>query len=157
MPGQLQAELKQNKRFETLEEEALVSIARTSAVLDHAAGDTFGEFGITRTQYNVLRILRGAQPDGLCRNEVRDRMVAQVPDTTRLLDRMEEGGLIERKRHSGDRRMVTTRITRDGLKLLSRLEEPLAEFRQAWLSHLSQAELRNLVDLLAKVRRPPAH
>jgi DNA-binding MarR family transcriptional regulator len=82
--------------------------------LGHAFADSLRQYGITDTQYNVLRILRGAGPEGLCRNEVRDRMIAQVPDVTRLLDRLEFVGLVERKRSVEDRRQVATRITEIG-------------------------------------------
>src|SRR5947208_2507840 len=108
MPSNLRAEIKQTKPFASLEEEALLSIQRTAAVLDHWIDDALKPYGITPTQYNVLRILRGAGKLGLCRNEVRDRLVAQVPDVTRLLDRLEESSLIERERGTSDRRLVAT-------------------------------------------------
>jgi hypothetical protein len=100
MPPRLQDELKQTKPFASLEQEALLSIERTAAVLRHQLGEELKPLGVTPTQYNVLRILRGAGPAGLCRNEIRDRLVAQVPDVTRLLDRMEDAGLIVRGRDS---------------------------------------------------------
>jgi DNA-binding MarR family transcriptional regulator len=111
-------------------------------------------FGVTPTQYNVLRILRGAGEKGLCRNEVRDRLVAQVPDVTRLLDRMEEMKLIQRERDSDDRRLVNTTITRQGLRLLEDLEEPVARLHRRQLGHLGKADLRTLIDLLATARQP---
>lgn len=152
MPGQLQTELRQTRPFSTLEEEALVSIARTSAVLEHALAARFAEYGITTTQYNVLRILRGAGPEGLCRTEVGQRMVNRVPDVTRLLDRLEEAGWVSRSREHEDRRFVTTRITRAGVKLLNQLDQPLHEFLAQWTAGLTQAQLRSLVDALAAIR-----
>src|SRR5215218_10993455 len=101
----LQDELKQRKPW-SLEEEAYLNISRTAAVLEHALVQALKPFDITPTQYNVLRILRGAGPDGLCRNEVGERLVRRVPDVTRLLDRMEDGGLIARRRGKDDRRYV---------------------------------------------------
>jgi DNA-binding MarR family transcriptional regulator len=150
--SRLQEELKQSKPFATLEQEALLSIERTAAILSHAVADALRPYGITPTQYNVLRILRGAGEQGLCRNEVRDRLVAQVPDVTRLLDRMEEMGFVDRERAADDRRMVYTRITRKGIQLLARLDEPVARLHQRQLGHLGAVKLRTLVRLLAEAR-----
>jgi DNA-binding MarR family transcriptional regulator len=152
MPTRLQDEIKQTKPFASLEEEALLSINRTAAVLGHQLADVMKPFGVTPTQYNVLRILRGAGERGLCRHEVRDRLIAQVPDVTRLLDRMEDVGLIERERDAEDRRMVNTRITRKGLRLLDELAGPLVEFQRAQIGHLGREKLRALIDLLAEAR-----
>ena len=148
----LQDEIKQSKPFRSLEQEALLSIERTAAVLNHGVADALRRYDITPTQYNVLRILRGAGERGLCRNDVRDRLVAQVPDVTRLLDRMEEMGLVERERAEQDRRMVFTRLTRKGGQLLARLDEPVARLHHRQLGHLGAASLRTLIDLLAEAR-----
>jgi DNA-binding MarR family transcriptional regulator len=152
MRRRLRDEIKQGKPFDTLEQEALLSIERTAAVLMHAFADSLKPHDITPTQYNVLRILRGAGPEGLCRNEIRDRLVAQVPDVTRLLDRMEENGLVARERAESDRRLVTTRITREGLALLKRLDAPVAASHRRQLGHLSASQLRSLIALLAEAR-----
>src|SRR5581483_8416762 len=96
--------------FKSLEEEAHLSIQRTAALLEHTFEAALKPHRITATQYNVLRILRGAEPDGLCRNEIGQRLVRQVPDVTRLLDRLEDAKLISRQRGAQDRRYVTTRI-----------------------------------------------
>lgn len=149
----LQEELKQSKAFRSLEQEALLSIERTAAVLGHGLADALRRYDITPTQYNVLRILRGAGGKGLCRNEVRDRLVAQVPDVTRLLDRMEEMQLVERERAEEDRRMVFTRITRKGMQLLARLDEPVEQLHHEQLGHLGSTRLRTLIDLLAAARQ----
>src|SRR3954447_21417189 len=106
MPPTLQEEIRQRKPFVSTEEEAMLSIARTAAVLDHTAGEMLKKHGLTVTQYNALRILRGAGAEGLCRNEIRDRLIARVPDATRLLDRLEESGLVTRTREGEDRRFV---------------------------------------------------
>lgn len=151
----LREEIKQGKPFESLEQEALLSIERTAAVLMHGFADSLKEYDITPTQYNVLRILRGAGRAGLCRNAIRDRLVAQVPDVTRLLDRLEESGLVERERAEQDRRLVTTRITKAGLSLLGRLDGPVAQSHRERLGHLSAAQLRSLIGLLAQVREAP--
>jgi len=155
MSRRLQDEIKQGRPFDSLEQEALLSIERTAAVLMHAFADSLKAHGITPTQYNVLRILRGAGTEGLCRNEIRDRLVAQVPDVTRLLDRMEEGGLVARERAESDRRLVTTRITRDGLTLLKRLDAPVVATHRRQLGHLSPSKLRKLITLLGEARAGP--
>ncbi|HEY4131880.1 MAG TPA: MarR family transcriptional regulator [Gemmatimonadaceae bacterium] len=152
MPSTLRAEIKQTKPFESLEQEAQLSIERTAAVLGHALAEAFKPYGITATQYNVLRILRGAGKVGLCRNEVRDRLIAQVPDVTRLLDRLEESGLIARQRSNPDRRLVATHITAAGTTLLHKLDAPIAKVHKAHLGHMSGKQLKTLVDLLALAR-----
>lgn len=148
----LGAELKQTKPFESLEVEAVLSIARTAAVFEHEAAQALRPYGLTLSQYNVLRILRGAGANGLCRNEVGTRLITQVPDVTRLLDRMEDTGLISRQRGSEDRRYVTTRITRKGLELVGKLDQPVTELHHAQLGHVSKKTLRALIDALAEVR-----
>jgi DNA-binding MarR family transcriptional regulator len=155
MPARgLQAELKQTKPFRSLEEEAHLNIARTAAVLEHALSQALKPFDITPTQYNVLRILRGAGPDGLCRNEVGERLVTRVPDVTRLLDRMEDLGLLARERGSADRRYVTTRITDEGLKVVERLDGEICRIHRSQLGHLGRQQLRDLIALLTEVRGP---
>ena len=107
---------------------------------------------LSLSQYNVLRILRGAGHDGLCREDIRERLIAQVPDVTRLLDRLEQAGLVERARDKTDRRLVNTRITHSGLDLLKKLDVPVNAAHQKQLGHLTRSELRTLIDLLAKAR-----
>lgn len=153
MSGGLQAELKQNRPFRSIQEEALLSIARTAAILEHSIGQTLKPHGLTLTQYNVLRILRGAGPDGLCRSEVGERLVRRVPDVTRLLDRMEQTGLIARKRGDTDRRFVATSITETGLRLLGALDDEIARAQRAQFAAVDEATLRVLIDALEKVRR----
>ena len=150
----LRDELKMTRPFRSVEEEALLSIARTAALLEHAGSDALKPFDLTITQYNVLRILRGAGEEGLCRNAVGERLVTRVPDVTRLLDRMEAGGLISRNRGSDDRRFVTTHITDKGLKLLEKIDRELPAMHAAMLGHVSQKRLRDLIGLLEEVRNP---
>ncbi len=152
MPSPLQAELKQRKPFTSLEHEASVGIARTAALLEHVSAETLKAHGLTPTQYNVLRILRGSEPEGLCRHEVRDRMVAQVPDVTRLLDRLVDMGLVVREREGHDRRFVRARITRAGLDLLRPLDDVVRSLHQDQLGHLGEEKLRRLIRLLDEVR-----
>ena len=152
MPGSLRAEIKQTAPFVSVEQEVFLNLIRTAAVLEHGMGEGLKAFGLTLTQYNALRILRGAGAEGFCRNEVRDRLIKPVPDTTRLLDRLVEAGFVERDREGDDRRFVTARITKRGLALLERIDGPVAKLHEAQLGHMSRAELRQLVDLLEKVR-----
>ncbi len=110
-------------------------------------------YGLTPTQYNVLRILRGAEPEGLGRNEVRDRLIFKVSDATRLLDRLEEMGLVMRTRGGvEDRRVVVARITRKGLDLLAPLDGEIEQFNRDRLGHMGQRKLRTLLNLLAEAR-----
>lgn len=153
MSSTLREEIKQTRPFASLEQEAMLSIQRTDALLGYSIIETLKPFGVTPTQYNVLRILRGAGPNGLCREDIRTRLIAQVPDVTRLLDRMEQAGLVGRERDSADRRLVTTRITPKGLRLLEDLTEPIAKGHENQLGHLTKTELRSLIRLLAKARQ----
>jgi DNA-binding MarR family transcriptional regulator len=148
----IQEEIKQTRPFERLEEEALVSVARTSSLLDRALAAMLKPFDITPTQYNILRILRGSKDTGLCRHEIASRMIAQVPDVTRLLDRMEEAELIKRTRGTDDRRVVRTEITEKGVEVLDKVSKPLAEWHTQFAKNLGSEELRELVKLLDKVR-----
>ena len=151
----LRDELKMAKPFKSVEEEAILSIARTAAILEHAGAEALKPFNLTITQYNVLRILRGAGDPGLCRNEVGERLVTKVPDVTRLLDRMEASELIVRQRGGDDRRFVATRITEKGLKLLEKIDRELPAIHERQLGHVSQKRLRDLISLLEEVRAVP--
>ena len=114
MSPDLRSELRQRKPFESLQQETHLNLVRTVTMLQDTFEQLFKPYGISNTQYNVLRILRGADGSGLCRNELRDRLLTRMPDVTRLLDRMEEVGLVERARDTADRRQVTTRLTKQG-------------------------------------------
>lgn len=148
----LRHEIKQTRPFSSLEQEVQLNIERTAAVLGHAFADALKPYGITPTQYNALRILRGAGKAGLCRNEVRERLIAQVPDVTRLLDRLEEMKLVERARSTTDRRLVATHITGAGNALLRELDEPIADVHKRHLGHMAPNQLKQLNDLLAVAR-----
>jgi DNA-binding MarR family transcriptional regulator len=152
MTPSLRHEIRQRKPFGSLQQEAHLSIARTEAVLHDALERVLKPHGISATQYNVLRILRGAGPEGLCRNEVRDRLLTRMPDVTRLLDRMEDAGLVTRVRSTADRRLVTTKLTARGRELVDALDRPVAEEHKRRLGHLTTDQLRTLVELLALAR-----
>ena len=151
----LREEIKQTKPFTSLEQEAQLNIVRTSAVLMDDAEQLFKPYGITATQFNVLRILRGSEPGGLCRNELRDRMLTRMPDMTRLLDRMEEAGLVARAREDEDRRMVRSRITGTGLKLLDELDGVVLAEHKRRFQRLDAEKLRTLIEILTTIRQPP--
>jgi DNA-binding MarR family transcriptional regulator len=152
MSPDLREELRQRKPFTGLEQEAQLSVVRTASLLADAFEQMLKPYGITATQYNVLRILRGAEPDGLCRNELRDRMLTRMPDVTRLLDRMEVAKLVARTRDSADRRQVSTRITPKGLRLLDEVQEAVSAEHVRRFHHLGKAQLKTLIDLLNTVR-----
>lgn len=152
MAAALQHELKMTRPFESVAHEAHLSIARTAALLEHAVDEVFRDQPITATQFNVLRILRGAGVDGLCRAEIGARMIRRVPDVTRLIDRLEEAGLVARDREGRDRRYVTTRITAKGLALLDDVDPRVAALHERLLGHVTPEKLQQLVTLLAFVR-----
>ena len=152
MTPALQEELKQNKPFRTLRQEAQLNLVRTANVLSDSFEQMLKPHGITGTQYNVLRILRGAEPDGLCRNEVSQRLLNRMPDATRLLDRMEEAGLVTRERSATDRRLVTTRITKKGRQIVDDLDDAADDQHEKSLGHMSEQQLRTLIKLLTIAR-----
>ena len=152
MSPTLKEDLRQTKAFTSLQHEAFLSVLRTSSKLMDALEDLLRPYGISATQYNVLRILRGSGADGLCRNELRDRMLTRMPDMTRLLDRMEETGWVTRTREREDRRMVLTRITPAGQELLKELDAPVNALHRTQLDRLSDEQLRSLIDLLTLAR-----
>jgi DNA-binding MarR family transcriptional regulator len=152
MSSSLQAELKQTKPFPSVAAEALLSVLRTASVLEHQMNEALKPYGITHTQYNVLRILRGAGDSGLCGREVGERMVSRVPDVSRLLDRMEDTGLISRERDPGDRRHVTARITRKGLAMLEQATPKLQAVERARVGQVPTGRLRQLIEVLSTVR-----
>ncbi len=156
--SQLASELKQTKPFASPVQEAVLSIKRTAALLELRLAELLRPYGVTPTQYNVLRILRGAGADGLPRCEVQGRLVAPVADTTRLLDRLEKMGLVSRARNTDDRRVVTSKITPRGLALLDKVAAPLKKFEEDEVGQMSDTRLRTLIGILDEVRRlTPCH
>jgi len=152
MSPDLRHELRQQKPFASLAQEAFLSVARTETVLREGIERLLEPYDLTLTQYNVLRVLRGADSTGLCRNEIRDRLVTRMPDVTRLLDRMEDAGLIHRVRSTEDRRQVNTTLTPKGRKLVNELDAPMAKVHEQQLGHLDAKQLKTLIDLLALAR-----
>ena len=133
------------------EEAAFLDLLRTTDMLSRGLVTILKPEDLSPTQYNVLRILRGA-PEGLPCGEIAKRMITRDPDITRLLDRLEKRGLIARSREARDRRTVMARITGAGLKLLARLDEPVQAAHRKQLGHLARGRLRLLTDLLREAR-----
>jgi DNA-binding MarR family transcriptional regulator len=152
MPSRLQAEIKQTKPFPRRSSEALLSVLRTAALLEHQINEVLRPYGITELQYNVLRILRGAGPSGLCGREISERLVSKVPDVSRLLDRMERMQLLRRERDATDRRHVTARITPAGLRMLDDATPELEAFERERFGHLDGEQLQRVIDGLADMR-----
>ena len=155
MPGKLQQELKQGKPFDSLETEAILNLQRTMDVLGRQMDALLKPFGVSATQYNVLRILRGAGAAGLKCSEIGERMVSHDPDITRLLDRIEKRGFISRAREEKDRRIVRTKVTAAGLELVQRMEKPLETGVRQLLGHLGTGRLKQLIELLEAAREFP--
>lgn len=148
----LRDEIKQTRPFSSLEQEAYLSMGRTWAVLEHQLADALKAHDITPTQYNVLRIVRGAGKSGLCRSDITERMITPVPDVTRLLDRMEAAGHVRRERSSEDRRFVTTRISEEGLRVLGAAEDAVMKLHTQQFAALGAEDLQRLVRILEVVR-----
>jgi MarR family transcriptional regulator, organic hydroperoxide resistance regulator len=154
MVGKLKDEIRQSRPFTSLEEECYLTLVRTADALARKEVDALKAWRLTPTQYNALRILRGAGEQGARCGEVGERMLTRDPDVTRLIDRLEARGLIQRTRSEEDRRVVRTRITRAGLDLLEQLDEPAMNWSRAQLGHLTRQELRDLIALLDRARAP---
>jgi len=152
MSPRLKDEIKQSKPFEGLEAEVYLNLLRTADALSRGAEEILKLAGLSHTQYNVLRILRGAGEYGLCCREAAERMITRDPDMTRLVDRLQRRGLLTRSRDSRDRRVVTVRITEAGQKVLKDLDGPIREFNRNRLRHMGKGELRKLVALLQSAR-----
>jgi DNA-binding MarR family transcriptional regulator len=151
MPSRLQAEIKQTKPFPSLQHEAILGLLRTAAVIDHSTDEALRPYGITGTQYNVLRILRGAGANGLCGREIGERMITRVPDVPRLLERLEKAELIGRERDPSDRRHVTATITAKGEALLREIDAVSMPVEKRF-NQLTEDQLRTLIDALDIVR-----
>ncbi|MGH9544957.1 MAG: MarR family winged helix-turn-helix transcriptional regulator [Terriglobales bacterium] len=152
MRKSIQAAIQQSKPFSSLEEEALIALQRTADRLQWRLSEMLKAHGLSPTQYNALRILRGAREEGRACSEIAERMVNRDPDITRLVDRLERRGLVVRSREGRDRRVITTRITPAGLELLQTLERPIEEFNQKMLGPMGEQQLRTLIRLLEAAR-----
>ncbi len=152
MPGKIAQEIAQSKPFALLEEEAYLNLARTFEHLTQQITELFRPHNLSVTQYNVLRILRGAGEPGLNCTEAARRMITHDPDITRLFDRLANRNLIRRTRSEVDRRVVMAHITPEGLELLEQLDQPLSDLHDRQFAVLSGPQLENLIALLEQLR-----
>ena len=155
-PSSLQEELKQTRPFGTVQEEAVVVLLRTAALLKRSIAQQVERHGISVAQYNVLRILRGAGPEGLPTLEIAARMIEHNPGVTRLLDRFEARHLVRRARCPEDRRQVLCHASEAARRLLAGLEGPMADAGRRALAPLDPSRTAELVRLLDAVRASSA-
>lgn len=152
MSGKILDELKQKRPFTNAALEAFLNVLRTAEALSRPEMELLKGHGLSPTQYNVLRILRGAGEEGLACREIGDRMVKFDPDVTRLLDRLEARGLLARARHPEDRRVIVSRITDAGVALLADLDEPIDRLHDDQLRHMGAERVQQLITLLEEAR-----
>ena len=153
--SRLQQELKKKGTFESPEQEAMLNVLRTSDEFQNRFGRLFREFELTASQYNVLRILRGVGKP-MPSLEIADHMIQIVPAITGLIDRLEKAELVVRHRCDQDRRVVYVEITKKALKILSKMDKPVADLHRCLIGHLNRKELKELIRLLEKARAPLA-
>jgi DNA-binding MarR family transcriptional regulator len=134
-----------------LEDRLFVSILKSADSLSQEAELLIKSHGLTAAQYNVLRILRGAEPEGLLCRGISERMISRDPDMTRLLDRMEKRDWITRQRQKDDRRVIKTRVTHAGLALLKNLDQPVRELHKGQFRHMSGPRMKALAELLEEI------
>lgn len=149
--GRLEREIDQ-KRPLSPTERAAANLYRTSAVLGREVSAFLTRWDLTGGQYNLLRIVRGAGAEGLGIAEIRDRLVTPVPDASRLVDRVEAAGWVERRAHPSDRRRVRIILTEEGRMLLQEMREAVEAFQAKQFSSLTEAELAQLSALLERLR-----
>jgi DNA-binding MarR family transcriptional regulator len=152
MAGRIQQEIKQSSPIGSLEEEAYLNMLRTANALSQELGELLRTHNLTSAQYNVLRILRGAGEGGLTASDIGERMITRDPDVTRLVDRLEKRGLVQRWRCEADRRVVWTRISPEGREAIDPLDQPIHDLHVAQLEHLGAEKLRTLVGILEQAR-----
>lgn len=152
MIERLKDRIGKRNEFESLEQEVYLTLMHIADAVARPFDELFKGSGLSPTQYNVLRILRGAGPEGLPCSAIGQRMITRDPDMTRLLDRLEKQKLIVRRRDPADRRVVKARIASAGLVLLEELDEPVKELHVKLLAHLSRQKLKELLSLLNEVQ-----
>lgn len=152
----LKSEIAQKPPFSSPEEEALLNLLRTADLLQRCVQLRVRNWGITSTQYNVLRILRGSRPQGLTCSAIGARMITAEPDITRLLSRLKAQKLIRQQRDKQDRRVVWTRISEAGLRLLSEMDPAIIELPKELLGHMESNDLGTFIRLLESARNSHA-
>jgi DNA-binding MarR family transcriptional regulator len=149
----LKQEIGQGRPFSSIEEETLLNLLRTADCLHRAFQQRNRDWGVTSTQYNVLRILRGAHPEGLNCTQIGDRMITADPDITRLLARLKALKLIRQQRDRKDRRVIWTWISNQGLELLHKMDPAIDRTPKDLLGHMGESELAELITLLEMARQ----
>jgi len=152
MSGKVAAEISQTKPFSCREEEVFLNLARSYEHLLQGLAELFRNYNLSTTQYNVLRILRGAGPVGLTCTEAANRMISHDPDITRLFDRLESRGLVTRSRSAEDRRVVMASISQAGLELVGQIDQPLLDLHADQMKKLSAEKIEELIGLLELLR-----
>jgi DNA-binding MarR family transcriptional regulator len=150
------AETRVKKSFASVEQEAFIAILRLADQLQLRAAEFLKPYHLSPTQFNALRILRGAGESGLPCSEVGERMINHDPDITRLMDRLERAKLVQRSRDQQDRRVITARITTAGLDLLKTIDQPLEEFHRQLMKKMDEKKLKSLLRLLDATRQAEA-
>ena len=155
MAGRLAPEIHQTEPPGVLEEEAFLNLGRTFEILQQRVSAFLKTYQLTPTQYNLLRILRGAGGDGVTCSQACERMMTSDPDITRLLDRLEARWLIERERSKKDRRVVITKSTANGLALVNEIDKPMSDLLRGLVGHVGTAKLHGLIETLESLREGP--
>lgn len=145
-------ELIKQDSFADIRQKAMLDILVTSSWITSILSGAMSSFGLTPAQYNVLRILRGADPDRMTCSDIGSRLLDRTPDVTRLLNRLEASGHIERARSRADRRVVEVGITDRGRALLEIMDPEIKELQARVSRHLSDDDLSNLSRLLEQYR-----
>lgn len=154
MAGKLEKEIQQSRPFSSLQEEVVLAMIRTADQISGPMTDVLREKDLSLSQYNVLRILRGAGREGLACGEIAGRMIRRDPDLTRLLDRLEKRALVTRKRGTSDRRVVRAVLTEEGSGLLDELDARIEATARRTLAHVASDRLATLRELLEEARGP---
>lgn len=151
MTQTLKDRLQQTEPFDGPDQEAILGLLVASAAVRGRLNDICSEHGILSSQYNILRILNGGPPEGYPRCEIIDRMIDRGPDVTRLVDELEEQGLVERRRSEEDRRMMMHRITEKGRERLHEVTDDLSAVRAPFDENFSDAELKEMAQFCTRI------
>ena len=152
MAGRLQKELHQTKPFESPGVEVVIGMQRTTSLIQQYLNQQFKGYGLSQEQFNALRILRGAKPNGCTCQQIAERLISYNPDITRLTDKLVKKGLVERDRDTKDRRVVITKITKEGETLVNEVSKNYQMPDDTIFAHMKKKELLALIELLERVR-----
>src|SRR4051812_14545766 len=153
MAQTIDREIRQTKPFQSLQQQVVLDLMSTTRAVEESWIQYLKRTeGISPSQFNILRILRGARPKPVKISAIAERMVTRDPDVTRLVDRLIKQGLVRRERDEADRRVVLVEITGTGLELLSRLDQPVLEYGAASMAGVKPQQLKTLDMLLNEVR-----